>query len=86
MKTHSHPRVLSPFACLRPAFLLSRSSKDAVSKQCKGRETGSVGNIPLLEKLEERANVLFNLCFPLPQIDEYGVEQDWVAYPWTQSG
>lgn len=72
------------FACFHLEFLFSRSFKDPVSKQYKGRETGTVESIPLFEKLEERSSVLFNLWCRLPQIGEYDVEQGWVVWPMDQ--
>ena len=56
--------------------------KDPVSKQYKGRETGTVESIPLFEKLEERSSVFFTLWCPLPQIDEYDVEQERADQIW----
>lgn len=60
---------ICPFACFGLEFLFIKSYKDLVSRKAKERETGNLGNVPLIEKLEERSSILFNLRSPPSQGD-----------------
>lgn len=53
--------LFAPLPVFGLEFLFVKSYKDLVSRKAKERDTGNLGNVPLIEKLEERSSVLFNL-------------------------